>query len=136
MRGSISLHPKHGVNPSLGVCFICGQDTNEILLLGMNRGKEAPHKMISGTPCDECKKVLDQGGVFLVEVKDGEEGKKNPYRTGFVLGVRRDALDPTVIGHSSMAWVTESDMRQMLGSRYEEIKNQGVKNAEADKQEG
>ena len=72
-RGSISLHPKYGVNPSMGICFICGADTGEILLLGNNRGKEAPRYTISGALCPQCQQAVNAGAVMLVEVKDGEE---------------------------------------------------------------
>ena len=48
---SIKVSEKHGVNPSMEVCFICGQDTGAILLLGRLPGdKEAPRHAATGTP--------------------------------------------------------------------------------------
>ena len=123
-RGSISLHPKYGVNPSMGICFICGADTGEILLLGNNKGQEAPRYMISGALCPQCQQAVNAGAVMLVEVKDGEAGKKEPYRTGKVVGVRRAAIDPAAVGDSPMAFIEEKDLRAIMGDMYDkEINN-------------
>lgn len=114
---SITLHSKYGVNPSIEVCFICGDDTGNLLLLGANRGKEAPMRMAAGHLCPRCQEVVDAGGVMLVEVRDGESAKRNanPYRTGFIIGVKREAIDADAIGKSPMAFVEENQMREMLG---------------------
>lgn len=37
---SIKLSPKHGVNPTIPVCFFCGKPKNEIALMGRMGGKE------------------------------------------------------------------------------------------------
>lgn len=43
MSNSIRLSPKHGLNPSISVCFFCGEDKNEIILPGKLEGDaEAP----------------------------------------------------------------------------------------------
>lgn len=78
MRG-IELSPKHGVNPTIPVCFWCGKDKGEIALLGRVREKdhngravrgsdlEAPMKMVLDyEPCDCCKEVFSRG-VHLIE---------------------------------------------------------------------
>lgn len=123
-RDSISIHPRYGLNPSMGACFICGDDTGEILLLGNNKGAEAPRKMVSGSLCPTCQKAVDMGAVMLVEVKDGEADKKNPFRTGKIVGVRRAAIDPAAIGDSPMAFIEEKDLRQIMGDMYDkEINN-------------
>lgn len=42
---SIRLSEKHGVNPMLASCFLCGEDTGEIALLGKMKGDAAaPHR--------------------------------------------------------------------------------------------
>ena len=65
----LRLSEKHGVNPSLSVCFWCGGDKNEIILRGAMRGDvEAPRKAVwNYEPCDECKAKFSQG-VHIVEV--------------------------------------------------------------------
>lgn len=35
----------------------------------------------TGEICDNCKKIIDDGGCFIIEVEDGSD-QKNPYRTG------------------------------------------------------
>ena len=35
MKDGITLHPEHGLNPSIEVCMICGEDMG-IALLGNN----------------------------------------------------------------------------------------------------
>ncbi len=59
-RGSIRLSEKHGVNPTLGVCFICGGDTGEIGLLGrLPNDAEAPRKaVLLLEPCAKCKEKV------------------------------------------------------------------------------
>ena len=61
--GSIPLSPKHGVNPSMSMCFWCGKEKNEIALLGKLKGdKEAPPKIVVDyEPCDVCKELFSQG---------------------------------------------------------------------------
>lgn len=82
---SIVLSEKHGVNPAIPTCFLCGEDKNEILLLGKLEGDaEAPRKAVFDyEPCGKCKGYMKQG-VILISV-DEEKSKgdlKNPYRTG------------------------------------------------------
>lgn len=79
---SIRMSPKHGVNPSVAVCFYCNEDTGELILPGMLRGdKEAPARAVwDRVPCDKCKQHM-RDGVILISVRDGESGD-NPYRTG------------------------------------------------------
>lgn len=84
----IKLSPKHGVNPSVLHCIACGKDYG-IAMLGKLKGDaEAPKDLYRGL-CKECQSVVDQGGVILIEVKDGETSN-NPYRTGKIIGLSKD----------------------------------------------
>lgn len=93
MAKSIRLSPQHGVNPSLMVCYYCGEDKG-IALMGLIRGKErsdpeAPrHVVLDKEPCDKCKEYMKEG-VILIEVRDGEHGDR-PYRMGGYAVVRDD----------------------------------------------
>lgn len=80
MKDGITLHPEHGLNPSIEVCMICGEEMG-IALLGNNIKGQAPHHICTGGVCDDCKKIIDDGGCFIIEVEDGSD-QKNPYRTG------------------------------------------------------
>lgn len=70
---TIRLSPKHGVNPSLGICFWCGGDDGTVVLLGkiISTGytdPKAPHRAVySYEPCDTCKEQMARG-VTIVEV--------------------------------------------------------------------
>lgn len=76
MSKSLTLHPEHGVNPALCLCFWCGTHTTGVALLGYNGGKEAPkHVVIDYDPCDECKSQMALGITFI-------EASKTPYKSG------------------------------------------------------
>ena len=97
MSGSIRIG-KHGLNPTMGICFWCGKETNEIGLLGANGGKEAPrHSVLSYEPCDECKGNWKKGTPVL-EASDTPISEKQPefrggYPTGRFLVLRHGALN-------------------------------------------
>ena len=56
MKDGITLHPEHGLNPSIEVCMICGAEMG-IALLGNNIKGQAPHHICTGGVCDDCKKI-------------------------------------------------------------------------------
>ena len=88
---SITLSPKHGVNPSVTYCECYGKEIG-IALFGKLKGDiEAPRDVAMGL-CDDCQKVIDQQGLMIIEVRDGESGK-NPYRTGRLVGITKDAKE-------------------------------------------
>lgn len=86
MSKSIPLSPKHGLNPTIPVCFFCGQPRNEVALLGKIPAKkhtvntawgskstvvddpdpEAPmHCIIDLEPCEKCAAQMKQGYTAL-----------------------------------------------------------------------
>ena len=83
MSKGIKLSPKHGVNPSMDLCFWCGQPKDIILCGRMHEKKgdrtdvEAPKGMVMNLePCDECKENFKLG-VQIVEVTDDGSRFKN-----------------------------------------------------------
>ena len=89
MSNSIKISPKHGVNPTLPVCFFCGKDKGEIALLGhikarKDNGKidhssdiEAPMRMVLNyEPCDECKANMAMG-TTIIEVVTKKDAPNN-----------------------------------------------------------
>lgn len=78
---AVRLSRKHGVNPSMMVCFYCNEPYG-VALLGRLRGDaEAPRQAVYNMqPCPQCEGWMSQG-VILISVRDGESGE-NPYRTG------------------------------------------------------
>ena len=88
----IRLSKKHGVNPSVMLCFFCNEPSGVALLGHMKGDVQAPHQgVFDKEPCTKCKGYMEQG-VILISVKDGEEGE-NPYRTGGWVVVKVDAVE-------------------------------------------
>lgn len=63
----IKLSPKHGVNPTIPVCFWCGKPKNELALLGrLKDDEEAPRNcVLDYEPCEECQKTWKLGVALL-----------------------------------------------------------------------
>ncbi len=90
--GGLRLSKEYGLNPSMGICFVCGEESNEIVLLGAYGGKEAPRKgCYHYEPCDTCKGYMEKG-IIMISVKDGSEGN-NPHRTGGWIVVKRGLIN-------------------------------------------
>lgn len=105
MSRGIRVSDKHGVNPSLEICFWCGESKGVILCGRLKGDAEAPHEMVINLePCDACKKKFAQG-VQLIEVTDDgsrfndneafaikAEGGKTVWPTGRYVVMRPEAL--------------------------------------------
>lgn len=90
-KDEITLSPKHGVNPSLLKCFACGKDAGIALLGKLKNDEEAPKEMTDKTIfCNDCQNVINQDGLLVISVRDGETGD-NPYRTGKMVGITKEA---------------------------------------------
>jgi hypothetical protein len=83
--------------------------------------------------CGECKELMHQGVVFI-SVRDGEEGKDNPYRTGSMCVLREEAVRDRLpiqpdelkeqIISKRMCFVPDAAW-DMLGFPREDIDNRG-----------
>lgn len=99
MGRPITLSPKHGVNPTIPLCFWCGQPKNEIALLGKigRDDKEAPkNAVLDYRPCEECEKKMAMGFTVLevTEVPNARTNvpmQKNVYPTGQYVTVQTEA---------------------------------------------
>lgn len=119
-KNSITLSPKYGVNPTMLHCICCGE-TYGVGLLGKIKGKEdteAPKDTYYGL-CNKCESVVNQGGVMIIEVRDGETDT-NPYRTGRVIGLGKDFKEDNHIEHSIM---------YMAQSQFTELFEDALKNS-------
>ncbi len=87
-------------------CFFCGEVKE--LMLDRRLKKSFPKSACyNKEPCDNCKKVMKQGVLFIA-VRDGEQGKENPYRTGQIIGLKEKAVKEVI---------TEPLLSQILKSR-------------------
>ncbi len=90
-KDSITLSPKHGLNPSVTHCECCGKEIGVALFGRLKGDKEAPRDVAMGY-CDDCQKVIDQQGLMVIEVYNGASGS-NPERTGRIVGITKDAKE-------------------------------------------
>ncbi|MHA1790253.1 MAG: hypothetical protein ACTSXT_13655 [Candidatus Helarchaeota archaeon] len=105
----ILISEKHGLNPTIPLCFYCGKPKEEIILLGrLHKDKEAPKNAIFDcVPCKKCASYMDKG-IMLISVKDNCD-KDNPYRTGKMIVIKEKAaklLFPNI--KSPFAFVEDS----------------------------
>lgn len=119
MTKPITLHPEHGLNPTLEQCSVCGHDTGSIVLLGNRIKGQAPHRTaFQDSVCDLCKEHM-RIGVILIEAKDGQSGP-NPIRTGRQWVVKEEAIErmfdePSVeaIKKSRVAFIEEQAVKAL-----------------------
>ena len=116
----VRISKEHGLNPSIDTCFICGKETN-IILFGTGykdkNGKtaEAPMKICTGQLCDDCQKVIDDGGIFFIAVKDKESGN-NPWRTGQIAALKEEAVQRMFpdFPYQKINYIEESAYKQIF----------------------
>ena len=114
-RDSITLSPKHGLNPSILHCECCGKDYGLGMFGRLKGDEEAPKDIMHGF-CEDCSKVIDQGGVMIVEVADGEgeRNPKNPYRTGRIVGCSKQYKERNNIT-TPMIYMEQSMFNEIFG---------------------
>lgn len=101
MSKGIRISEKHGVNPSITICPICGKETG-IALLGKLKGdKEAPMRMLSD-PCDDCVSKLGNDKIYILAINDQEYGTK-------AIIIERSALNIPVKGYMILMKENEFD---------------------------
>lgn len=75
-------------------CYFFGRDKNEIVMTSLlteenaKRVKEMHGKVIDKEPCDECKKIMEQG-VMLIKVREGDPD----YRLGQLCALKDEAIE-------------------------------------------
>lgn len=73
--GHLRLSEKHGVNPCIAECYICGKAKNEIILtgkqgerwareMGRESGEMPMQAVFDINPCEECKQL----GIAFIEM--------------------------------------------------------------------
>lgn len=75
---SIRLSEKHGVNPSMEICFFCKEAKGIVLFGKLKKDVEAPREvLINYEPCDKCKEKFKEG-VIVVAVTTEQQCKNQP----------------------------------------------------------
>jgi len=135
---SIKVSEKHGVNPSVDHCAICGEAYGVALFGRMKDDQEAPRSVCTGGLCDRCQKAKDKGAVFFIEVA-GEEGLESKQRTGRLVGVTEDCvrrvIQPKIQPKEMVEQVLEKGMCFVPVAVFEAL-GFGQAVSEAENQEG
>lgn len=78
---SIKLSEKHGVNPSMEICFFCKEAKGVVLFGKLKKDVEAPREvLINYEPCDKCKEKFKEG-IIVVAVTTEQQYKNQPSIT-------------------------------------------------------
>ena len=101
MSKGIRVSEKHGVNPSITICPICGKETG-IALLGKLKGdKEAPRRMLSD-PCDDCISKLGNDKIYIIAINN------QGYSTKAII-IERSVLNIPIKGYITLMKENEFD---------------------------
>lgn len=85
-----SVEIEGGSYVGMSNCYLCNKP-KEILLDRRLKNSLPQSAVYNKEPCDECKKYMEMGIIFI-GVKDGEQDKNNPYRTGEWCVLKDDAV--------------------------------------------
>lgn len=75
--------------------------------------RQAPHHICTGEICDNCKKIIDDGGCFIIEVEDGSD-QKNPYRTGRYCAIKKEAAKKILGQEHSVVYMEKFAYSQII----------------------
>lgn len=101
MGKGITLSKKHGLNPSITVCPICGKEEG-IALLGHIKGDEEAPRYIQGDICDDCISKLGNDKIYILAINDQGYGTK-------AIIIERSALNIPVKGYMTLMKENEFD---------------------------
>lgn len=100
-KGEIQISPKHGLNPSLLICPVCGKDIGVAICGRLPNDTEAPRRVIDIQPCNECLLSVNEwsakGCLFVVVSDEYDFDKKDtesfwPYFHSFHV-LKQEAID-------------------------------------------
>ena len=88
----IELSEKHGVNPSMLCCPVCGKEYGVALLGKLKGDEEAPMRIIGNELCNDCKAKAGEDKVYLLAIDERNIPKKSVLinRTAFKVEIEGD----------------------------------------------
>lgn len=121
----IRLSPNYGLNPTIPICFFCGQEKNEVALLGRMKDTrkvrtawggestiindndvEAPRNIILNyEPCDACREKFKEG-VLMIEVEKADTDEK-----------RRRAIQKDLVPNGKYCLLKEEPFNNIFGNQ-------------------
>lgn len=119
----IMLHPQHGLNPTMPICFWCGEPTGEIALLGRSyKDLAPPHMVLNYNHCPSCQQRIDNAaGVVIIEAVDRPNGnpeiQSGVYPTGRWVVITHEAAGRMFnIPVKDKAFMSSDAFEQMFGA--------------------
>ena len=117
----IPISEKYGVNPSIPLCFYCGEPKNEVALLGrLPRDREAPHHcLLDMEPCDTCVERRETH-IHLIVLEEGEgekiEGQRQDWRNQMasLLSRKQRPFIPKVKRTGLAFWIDRDQLAQVV----------------------
>lgn len=84
MSAGIKISPRHGLNPTIPICFWCGKERSEIALLGKlpNDAKAPRGVVLDYEPCDCCRSGMAQGFTLMEATKHPNTSGQPEIQTG------------------------------------------------------
>ena len=89
MSTGLKLSPKHGLNPTISVCFWCGEEKGEIALLGRigdaRKGEDIEanmHTVIDYEPCPACLTKMGSGFTVFEATTSPNDATSVPIQKG------------------------------------------------------
>lgn len=138
---SIKVSPKHGVNPTIPICFWCGKEKNEVALLGKidKEDSEAPRRvLLDYNPCEVCAELFSKG-IHVIGVSEtplnekmfpisSSEDNKPLYPTGAMFVAQESWIRDELLTAPEEAEMREAVLKQkvmlMPGEIVDEIVQQ------------
>ena len=97
MGKGIKVSPKHGLNPTIPICFWCGKERGEVALLGRLPGDaEAPKNVVLDyEPCECCRAGMARGFTLMEATSQPNdrgqvEAQAGVYPTGRFLVIKKE----------------------------------------------
>lgn len=122
----IIFSPKHGLNPTMFKCYACGGETNVMALCGKineNDDEIPKYSIHPNVFCDKCKDVMKQGGSIIVEVTEEDREHPDKYRTGRMVGIKKEAAEHIFKNRVPFAFMLEELFKQKFDVALKELKD-------------
>lgn len=80
-------------------CPVCTKKVNEHIIMNSRLSKENAQEVesidgkcigFSEEPCEKCKEMMKKAFLFIIYDESKTDDEKNPYRTGHIIGVKKD----------------------------------------------
>ena len=123
-KDSILLSKKHGVNPSIQLCFYCNECKGILLMGKLKDDQEAPRECVTDIePCDKCKEKY-KDYTLIVEVSiEGIDPNRDFKPTGRWAAIKKEYINEKVVKESPVALAVEDTFNTLINRGDNDDKN-------------